>query len=1006
MTNKADKVGEYIEALKASTRMADQVVTHRSFPRSQAAYGEMETPWPEAVNSILQGAGVNRLFKHQTQAINLIRRGKNVVAATPTASGKTFIYNLPVLEAMAQDPTVHALYLFPLKALTQDQIKTFRKLAGHLESSPTAEIYDGDTTSYRRRKIKESPPNVLFTNPEMLHLGFLPYHHNWESFFKRLKYIVVDEVHTYRGVMGSHMAWVFARLLRICRYYGSEPQFVMCSATIANPGELATRLTGREFDLVEKSTAPRGARHVVFMNPMTGPAQTTIMLLKAALARGLRTIVYTQSRKMTELISLWASERAGDFKDKISAYRAGYLPEERREIEAKLANGELLAVVSTSALELGIDIGALDLCLLVGYPGTIMATWQRGGRVGRDLSDSAMVLIAGEDALDQYFMRNPADFFSRTVENAVINPLNPVISARHLECAAAELPLALDEPVLDSEELLKTVHGLEQKGKLLRDAQGKRLYASRKKPQRDVDLRGSGSQFTIMVADPQDPEGMGGQSVGQIDLFRAFRETHPGAIYLHLGKTYRVDALDLARKTVFAKPASVDYYTQARGDKDTEILEIFDEKTVWGTRVYCGRLKVTDQVTGYESKKVRTRKSLGITPLDLPSNTFETQGLWFEIPGHSQKAIEDKFMHFMGGIHAIEHAVIGILPLIVMADRNDLGGISTPFHPQMGGPAVFIYDGVPGGVGLSLIAFDKATDLLSKTIQAIQSCPCETGCPSCVHSPKCGSGNRPIDKEASLFILESIRNSKPGKKKPVNIVEPIETAGPEKPVFSVKLPPARTQEPEKPGFDLGQAYVAALQSSGDTSKQEAKEPAPAPIMEKFGVLDIETRRSAAEVGGWNNAYRMGVSCSVLYDSRDDQFHEYFQDDTDALAQHLSHLDLVVGFNIIRFDYQVLSAHTAFDFSTIPTLDMLQEIYGVLGYRISLDKLARHTLGTQKTADGLAALKWWKQGKMDKILKYCRADVAITRDLFLYGKEHGHLLFQNKANQVVRVPVGW
>ena len=1002
MNPKTDKVAEYINALKASTRMADQVVTHRSFPKSRAQYGQPGTPWPEPIAEILKKAGLNKLFKHQVQAVDLIRQGKNIVAATPTASGKTFMYNLPVLETLAKDPASHALYLFPLKALTQDQIKTFRRLAGSMENGPTAEIYDGDTTSYRRRKIKEAPPNALFTNPEMLHLGFLPYHHNWEGFFSRLRFIVVDEVHTYRGVMGSHMAWVFARLLRVCRYYGADPQFVMCSATIANPRDLASRLTGRDFELVEKSTAPRGARHVVFMNPQTGPAQSAIMLLKAALARGLRTIVYTQSRKMTELISLWASERAGEFKDKISAYRAGYLPEERREIEAKLASGELLAVVSTSALELGIDIGALDLCILVGYPGTVMATWQRGGRVGRDLSESAMVLIAGEDALDQYFMRNPEDFFSRSVENAVINPLNPVISARHLECAAAELPLALDDPILQSGKLDKTIHSLEQEGKLLRDAKGSRLYASKKKPQRDVDLRGSGSQLTIMVADPQDPEGPGGRSVGQIDLVRAFRETHPGAIYLHLGKTYRVDALDLSRRTVFAQPAKVDYYTQARGEKDTEILEIFNEKTVWGTRVYCGKLKVTDQVTGYERKKVRTRKSLGITPLDLPSNTFETQGLWFEIPGHTQKAVEDKFMHFMGGIHAIEHAAIGIAPLIVMADRNDLGGISTPFHPQMGGPAVFIYDGAPGGVGLSLIAFEKAAELFSKTIQAVKSCPCETGCPSCVHSPKCGSGNRPIDKEASLFILESIRGGKPEKRKKIVLNKPEEANKAAEQAPSPEKPAINTQSSENKGIDLGQAYAAALEAY----IQPEKEHKPTEVKENYGILDIETRRSAAEVGGWGNAYRMGVSCSVLYDSRDGKFHEYFQDDTDALAQHLTQLDLVVGFNIIRFDYQVLSAHTAFDFSQIPTLDMLQKIYGTLGYRISLDKLAQHTLGTQKTADGLQALKWWKQGKMDKILKYCRADVAITRDLFLYGREHGHLLFQNKAKKVVRVPVKW
>lgn len=992
MPKKKNSIAEYIDALKASDRIRDQVVCHKLLPESRAIYGKPEKPWSGPVSQILKQAGIKKLFKHQSLAIDMIRSGKNVIAATPTASGKTLIYNLPILEALTDDKNAHALYLFPLKALTQDQLKTFGNLSKALKKNPVAAIYDGDTSTWHRRKLRENPPNAIFTNPDMLHLAFLPYHHNWASFFSGLKYVVVDELHTYRGVMGSHMAWVFARLLRICRYYGANPAFIMCSATIANPGELASQLTGLDFKLIEKSTAPKGARHVVFINPMAGPAQTAILLLKAALARGLRTIIYTQSRKMAELIALWASGRAGKFSGKISSYRAGYLPEERRDIEKKLASGELLAVVSTSALELGIDIGNLDLCILAGYPGTVMATWQRAGRVGRDLADSAMILIAGEDALDQYFMRHPEDFFSRPVESAVINPNNSVICAKHLECAAAELPIMADESLIASPEISAQINKLEAQGRLLRGANGDKLYAAKKMPHRDVDLRGAGSQFIITVADFNDPDAISGKSVGQMDLMRVFKEAHPGAIYLHLGKTYRVSELDLEKRTVFARPMHVDYYTRARSDKDTEILEIYGEKTIWGTRVYSGKLRVTDHVTGYEKKKTRTGKSLGITPLELPPNTFETQGIWFDIPDYSRRATESEYMHFMGGIHAIEHAAIGILPLIVMADRNDLGGISTPFHPQIGGACVFIYDAVPGGVGLCLMAFQKAKELLTRTSQAISSCPCKTGCPSCVHSPKCGSGNRPIDKAASIFILNSIKKSKPGKKQ-----------APQKPI----LPVEEKSKPETPSQEKSRTKEKTMEAKKTRARPEKPQKKSGSEKKlRYGVLDIETRRSAADVGGWNKAYRMGVSCSVLYDSGKDEYFDYFQDDIDELAKHLQKFDVVVGFNIKKFDYQVLMAHTGFDFSLIPTLDMLDEIYPTLGYRVSLDKLAQATLGAKKTADGLIALEWWKQGKMDKILKYCRDDVRITRDLYLYGKKHGHLLFINKAQKKVCVQVKW
>jgi DEAD/DEAH box helicase domain-containing protein len=790
----------------------------------------------------------------------------------------------------------------------------------------------------------------------MVHLSMLPHHPKWAGFYKHLQIVVVDEVHTYRGVMGSHMSQVFRRLLRICAHYGASPTFVFSSATVANPAQLARQLTGLEVEAITRSGAPQAKRHIVFIDPIEGAAQMAILLLKASLHRGLRTIVYTQSRKLTELIALWAGSRSGEFASRISAYRAGFLPEERREIEAKLSRGDLLAVISTSALELGIDIGDLDLCILVGYPGTIVATLQRGGRVGRSGQDSALVLVAGEDALDQYLIRNPEELIKRKPEAAIVNPYNPEILSRHLVCAAAEMPLDVEEPMLADERVMEAVRSLEEKGDLLKDAVGTRIYSRRKAPHREVNLRGAGDRFAILSGEEE-------TIIGEMDGIRVFKEAHTGAVYLHKGETYLVDKLDLEAQTVQASKAEVDYYTRIRGFKDTEILEVYDEKPLWGTVVCLGRLKITDQVTGYAKWQIRVKRMLSITPLDLPPLIFETEGIWVRIPPEIQREAEAGFLHFMGGIHAMEHAAIGILPLLVMADRNDLGGISTPLHPQLGAAAVFIYDGVPGGIGLSRQAFQKPEMLLDRTLKAIASCSCENGCPSCVHSPKCGSGNRPIDKAAALFLLEKIREHPRAKKR------------------SAQVPKKSKTVPKEASY---------------TRLKDIR----------YGVFDLETQRSAQEVGGWDRVDRMLISCVVLYDSKEGVFFEFLESQIPRFVEHLKKLDMVIGFNIRRFDYTVLSAYTDYDFSMLPTVDLLEDVHRRLGYRLSLDHLARITLETEKSADGLQALKWWKEGRIREIIDYCKQDVAITRDLFLYGRKHGYLLFTNKAGNAVRVPVDW
>ncbi len=976
-------INEYIASLIASPRLADQVAHHRLLPALPARHAQTARPLPPAVSALMRAAGIEALYSHQAAAIDAIRQGRHTVTATPTASGKTLIYNLPFFEKLLNRPGARALYLFPLKALAQDQLAGFRRMAEAFTGPPAgAAIYDGDTSAWHRKRIRDNPPPAVLSNPEMLHLSILPYHAQWREMLANLELVVVDEVHTYRGVMGSHMAQVFRRLLRICDHYGARPTFVFSSATVGNPAELAEGLTGLSVTAVTESGAPRGRRHMTLMAPEAGPAQTAILLLKAALHRGLRTIVYTQSRKLAELLALWAGSRSGRFKSRIEAYRAGFLPEQRRQIEGKLASGELLAVISTSALELGIDIGDLDLCLLVGYPGTIVATWQRAGRVGRSGQDSAMVLIGGEDALDQYFIRHPSELLDRPPEDAVINPENPTVLEKHLLCAAAELPLSAGEALIAPAAAAAAVSRLEAGGGLLRAADGNRLYSARKSPHREVSLRGTGGKYDILCADT-------GRFLGEIDEYRAFRETHPGAIYLHMGETFIVEVLDLDARAVRARPAAVPYYTRARGDKETRILAVHDQRRCAGTRVGWGRLRVTSRVTGYERWRIHGRRKLSVHPLDLPPQVFETEGLWFEIPDRVRAGAEAAFLHFMGGIHAMEHAAIGIFPLLAMSDRNDLGGISTPCHPQLAGAAVFVYDAIPGGAGLSRSAFGRAEALLAATRAAVADCPCETGCPSCVHSPKCGSGNRPIDKAAALYVLDALSDPKGAilNGKPVACAEPFA------PSELVAIPdPAAPPEPAGPSGPVPHPAVAVFSAR--------------PAYRTFGVLDIETQRSADEVGGWHRADRMGISCVVLYDSAADRCFEYLEKDVPALMEHMARLDLLVGFNIRRFDYKVLSGYVDCDFSRFNTLDLLEEVKTRLGYRLSLDGLAGPTLGSAKTANGLQALKWWREGRIREIIDYCRADVEITRDLFLFGRENGYLLFVNKAGAKVRVPVAF
>jgi DEAD/DEAH box helicase domain-containing protein len=529
---------------------------------------------------------------------------------------------------------------------------------------------------------------------------------------------------------------------------------------------------------------------------------------------------------------------------------------------------------------------------------------------------------------------------------------------KQLICAAAEVPLNTSEPYLSEKSVKETISRLEKTGELIRSGEGNRLFSRQRFPHRSVNLRDSGEQYTIISQRT-------GKRLGEINAFRAFKETYPGAVYLHQGETYVVSKMDIHSRTVFVSKAHINYYTKIRGHKNTEIIEKLTEKQVQNTTVFLGRLKVTDQVTGYEKWSIHGKRKLNGLHLDLPPLVFETEGFWIKIPRKIQQAIESQLMHFMGGIHAIEHALIGMMPLLIMADRNDFGGISVTYHQQVGTGAVFVYDGNPGGAGLCSEAFSHIQSLFEYTLNIIRTCPCESGCPSCVHSPKCGSGNRPIDKQAACCILEKILAAESDG--PATVSEAVDVIQQKKPSDLIHTASENT---------------------------------------RFGVLDLETQRSAQEVGGWHLAGRMGISCGVLYDSEKDDYIEFLEDQVHQLIDYLQKLPLVVGFNINRFDYRVLQGYANFDFGTVNTLDLLEHIHRQLNFRLSLDHLAKVTLGVQKSADGLQALRWWKEGKIRNIVDYCKKDVEITKDLYLFGKENGFLLYTNKAGSRVRVPVSW
>lgn len=719
-------------------------------------------PLPEDLDPGLAAAlgaqGIRALYGHQTDVWKASREG-SVIITTGTASGKSLAFNLPVLDSIAADRKARALYMYPTKALAQDQGRSLARLGA---PNLRAAIYDGDTPKDERPAIRRQS-NLVLTNPDMLHVGILPHHRNWGNFLSNLEWVVIDEAHTYRGVFGSNVANVIRRLRRISRAYGANPKFVLASATIANPDELADRLVGDDFTLVDRDTAPRAKREIniwnpPLINPAIGARRSSLAeaadLLADLVSHDVRTICFLKSRRGIELIRKFAAEnlqRRGrpELAEKIAPYRAGYTPSQRRGIERDLVEGRLLGVVSTDALELGIDIGELDAAICVTFPGTVAGLRQMWGRAGRRKPGLA-VYIAGRDGLDQYFCRHPEEFLERPVEAAILDHQSPEIAAQHMVAAAYELPLTPEDGEWFGPELTTVTDGLVSRGELRRA--GKGLVPRRSGfVASSVSLRSSSAE-NISVIDHGS-----GEVIGTVEFGRAFTTIHPGAVYMHFGNSYEVERLDLGNAQAVVRPFDDEWYTRPRQETDIFIDRVIAKRQVAGVELNFGEISVADQVIAYQRILTADQEAIDLVALDLPEQEFRTKGLWYTVPPEMTPDLPLDAL--LGALHATEHCQIAVLPLIAMCDRWDIGGLSTNVHAQTGQPTIFIYDGHPGGIGISRRGFDCFDRLVTDALGLISECPCDSGCPSCVQSPKCGNLNEPLFKAGAIGLMDAMQSA-------------------------------------------------------------------------------------------------------------------------------------------------------------------------------------------------------------------------------------------------------
>jgi DEAD/DEAH box helicase domain-containing protein len=743
--------------------------------------------WPDWVDADLRDAwtrrGLEFPWAHQAEAADLAHDGRHVVVSTGTASGKSLAYLMPALTAVVEGSRAPngrgstALYLAPTKALAHDQWRSIEELRveGHRIEGLRVSAYDGDTPDEERAWIRAHAGYVL-TNPDLLHRSMLPGHERWASFLRALDYVVVDECHVYRGVFGSHVANVLRRLRRVAARYGSSPTFVLASATSGDPAGSASRLVGLPVEAVSTDASPRGATSFALWEPpltdhggendaptrRTATAETA-SLLTDLVVEGVRTLAFVRSRRGAEAVAMTARDTLAEvdpeLTDRVAAYRAGYLPEERRALEDALRSGELLGVAATNALELGVDVTGLDAVLLCGWPGTRASLWQQAGRAGRSGEDALAVLVARDDPLDTYLVHHPEAVFGPGVEATVCDPTNPYVLGPHLCAAAAELPLTDDDLPMFGPTTRSVLDDLVERG-LLRVRPGGWFWTRRERASDLADLRGIGGGMVKVVEDET------GRMLGTVDPGAAHTTVHTGAVYVHQGATYVVDLLDLADSVAVAHREDVDWTTSARDTTDIRIVDVIAREP-WGeAELVHGHVEVTNQVVAYLKRRYLTGQVLGEEPLDLPPRHLRTQAVWWTVSAEQLRAAQLQDVDVPGAAHAAEHASIGLLPLVATCDRWDIGGVSTALHEDTGRMTVFVYDGHPGGAGFAERGFAAARTWLTATRDAIAACECPDGCPSCVQSPKCGNGNNPLDKAGAVRLLDVLLAGAPEETPP------------------------------------------------------------------------------------------------------------------------------------------------------------------------------------------------------------------------------------------------
>ena len=753
-------VEKILNELKKYNKINSRFTNWRHIPAKSGIYEEFPEWVEDRLVRILKDKGISKLYSHQASALEFIRNKNNVVVVTPTASGKTLCYNLPVLDSILRDENSRALYLFPTKALSQDQLTELYQLVSALDEGIKTFTYDGDTPSSARQAIRKKG-HIVVTNPDMLHLGILPHHTKWMDFFVNLKYVVIDEVHIYRGVFGSHLANVIRRLKRICRFYGSNPQFICCSATIANPRELSQKIVGEEFVLVDNNGAPQGEKHFLFYNPPVINKELGIRksLIKEVarfaayfLNYDIQTIIFARSRLTTEVLTSYLKDflaKTGRSRDMVRGYRGGYLPNLRREIEKGLKDGEIKGVVSTNALELGIDIGQLDACFMAGYPGTISSTWQQAGRAGRRSNSSIAILVASSNPLDQFVINHPDYFFGESPESAVIDPDNLSILVSHIRCASFELPFEEGED-FGTKKLRDVLEYLEKEG-VLHYVEKKWYWMSEIYPTEEISLRSASVDNFVIIDTTNQQE----QVIGEMDKASVPTLIYEGAIYLHEGEQYAIHRLDYQRQKAYAEKVKVNYYTDAQTETHIEVLDVFEKGEESNMEHSYGEVAITTLSTCYKKIKFYTHENIGFGEISLPPEEMHTTAYWLALADDSRELLkrletEGTSFNLSSGLLALSNVLIHVVPLYVMCDPQDIRAVSEVRSPFTGEPTIYIYDNYPGGVGFSEKMFELRWSLLQAAQELILGCGCEKGCPSCVG---------PIDevgikgKESALLIL-------------------------------------------------------------------------------------------------------------------------------------------------------------------------------------------------------------------------------------------------------------